>query len=352
MSDHRAAWPHQTGRAGTQAVPQPRLGATVWRAHGTRFSRREFVRLSALGAAGAGSAAPGTALGAVGQADSLSHPQRPPLGLVTYLIGRDMDLEALISLCETTGLECLELRSTHAHGVEPSISAEERQAVRERFAQTSVLLFSLGSACEYHSPDEAVVRQNMESTKAFCQLAHDVGALGVKVRPNGLPDGVPVEQTLRQIGEALRECGEFAAELGTEVWLEVHGSGTSHVPHIRTIMDIADHPQVGVCWNCNGSDIVDGSIRESFLLVRDRIRTLHIHDLYTNDYPWKELFSLLVETRFGGPDRNVGPAHGWALCEMGESSDPERVMHYYRALYDALYAEAAREARLKSGLRE
>jgi len=293
------------------------------------LSRRHFVRAGALGAGGA------ALLGAEPRspAQDATPPTRPPLGLVTYNIGRSLDLEGLIGLAEATGLECLELRTTHAHGVEPTLTPEQRQAVRERFAQTRVRLLSLGTTCEYQSPDPAVVRQNIETTKAFVQLAEEVGALGVKVRPNGLPEGVPVEQTLRQIGEALRECGDFAAQHHVEIWLEVHGAGTSQVPHIRTIMEAANRPTVGVTWNCNGTDLVDGSIRETFVLVRDWIRTLHIHDLYSTDYPWRELFALLVETRFGG----------WALCEMDESADPQRVMHYYRALYDALWDEVARE---------
>ena len=37
----------------------------------------------------------------------------------------------------------------------------------------------------------------------YCQLAADVGAPGVKVRPNGLPDSVPEQTTLEQIGNSL-----------------------------------------------------------------------------------------------------------------------------------------------------
>ena len=33
------------------------------------------------------------------------------------------------------------------------------------------------------------------------------GALGVKVRPNGIPKDVPEEKTIAQIGASLRECG-------------------------------------------------------------------------------------------------------------------------------------------------
>jgi len=248
------------------------------------------------------------------------------LGLVTYNMAKDWDIPTIIQKCRATGFEGVELRTTHAHGVEPSISQARRREVRQMFADSGVVLWGLGTVCEFHAPDQAVVRQNVEMCKSFVVLARDVGAKGVKVRPNALPEGVPVEQTLEQIGRALRECGAFAADHGVEIWLEVHGSGTSHPPHIRTIMDHCAHPQVGVCWNSNLTDIKDGSVREYFRLLEKDIKSCHITELCDARYPWRELFGLLKQA---GYDR-------FTLAEIPGSSDPERVMRYYKALWDEL----------------
>ncbi|HEX6972492.1 MAG TPA: TIM barrel protein [Limnochordia bacterium] len=252
------------------------------------------------------------------------------LGLVTYNIARDWDLATLIEKCTALGFEAVELRTTHAHGVEPELSAAARREVRQRFADSPVRLLSLGTTCEYHAPDPAELERQIERTAAFIRLAADVGALGVKVRPNGLPAGVPVEKTLQQIGEALARCGAIAAEHGVEVWLEVHGRGTQELPNIRRIMEHAAHPQVGVCWNSNPTDVVDGSIDATFAMVRDRIRSVHITEL-TNDYPWRRLFQLLTES---GYDR-------YTLAEIGASADAERLLRYYAALWRTLTESAA-----------
>lgn len=247
------------------------------------------------------------------------------LGLVTYLLGKDWDVPTLIKNCAATGFEGVELRSTHAHGVEPSLGERERAEVQARFADSEVELVGLGSACEYHSPDPAVVRRNIEETKAFVKLCHDVGGSGVKVRPNGLPEGVPVERTLDQIGRALRECAEFGEGYGVAIRLEVHGRETSRLDHIRAIMDVADHPGAVVCWNSNATDLEQGSLDRTFHLVADKIGTVHIHDLY-DPYPYDRLFELLKERSF----------EGYCLSESPASSDPVRVMHYYRALWDRM----------------
>jgi len=248
------------------------------------------------------------------------------LGLVTYMWGAEWDLPTVIKNCAETGFAGVELRSGHKHGVEPTLTPAERREVAQRFADSPVELAGLGSACEYHSADPAVVRKNIEETKAFIRLCHDCGGTGVKVRPNGLPPEVPVAKTLEQIGRALDETASFGADYGVEIRLEVHGRGTSELPHIRSIMDAAEHPGAVVCWNSNATDLSGEGLEHNFNLVKDRLGTIHIHDL-VSDYPWPQLFALLKGANFTG----------WTLLEEGNpTADPIRVMKYYRQLWEQL----------------
>jgi sugar phosphate isomerase/epimerase len=247
------------------------------------------------------------------------------LGLVTYNLAHDWDLPTIIERCKATGFEGVELRTTHAHGVEPSLGKAQRAEVRKRFEDSGVVLWGLGSICDFHSDDPAAVKQNIETCKEFVLLAKDLGVKGVKVRPNGLQEakGIPVEKTLDQIGNALRECGKFGADQGIEIWLEVHGQGTYHPPYIRKILDVCAHPSVGACWNSNDGDIKDGSVKEYFELLKPNIKSCHINELWRPDYPWREFLGLLKKS---GYDR-------FTLAEIPESPDAERVMRYYRALW-------------------
>src|SRR5262245_59534529 len=172
----------------------------------------------------------------------VSGQSRMKLGTVTYNLAKDWNIETIIKYCSEAKFEGVELRTTHAHGVEVTLSKQQRAEVKKRFADSPVLLWSLGSAFDYHTLDQSKLRKDIEATKEYIILAQDVGATGVKVRPNGLPKEVPVEKTLEQIGKSLQEIGKFAAGYNQQVRLEVHGSGTSHLPHIRKIIDIADHP--------------------------------------------------------------------------------------------------------------
>jgi len=154
-------------------------------------------------------------------------------------------------------------------------------------------------------------------------LAQDVGASGIKVRPNGLPKEVPKEKTLEQIGRALREIGEFGAQHGVAIRLEVHGAETSLVPNIKTILDAAGHANVGACWNSNDTDLEGQGFDANFNLIKDKIISVHMRDLFLDHYPFRKLLAGLGANGY----------RGYCLAEIPASPDPIRIMKYYRALW-------------------
>lgn len=285
-------------------------------------TRREFLQagtaLAGLGLLGA------SAQGAEAkESPSFARKATMKLGTVTYNLAKDWDITTIIKNCTQAKFEGVELRTTHAHKVEVNLSATERAEVKKRFADSPVELFSLGSAFEYHTPDASKLRADIEATKAYIQLAHDVGATGVKVRPNGLPKEVPVEKTLEQIGRSLGELGKFGAELGQQIRLEVHGTGTSLLPNIRKILDASQNANVGITWNSNQTDLDGAGFDANFDSVKDRIFCVHMRDLYLDEYPFRRLLTRLNEIGF----------KGYCLAEIPESTDPVRVMRYFRSLW-------------------
>ncbi len=296
-------------------------------------SRKDFFKTAALAAAGLATGQLGAA-----EAKPAAKPEPKPaekplrymrLGMVTYNLGKDWDIPTIIKNCTEARFQGVELRTSHKHGVEVSLTKAQRHEVQSRFEDSPVELHSLGSAFDFHTPDQAKLRKDIESAKEYLVLAHDVGARGIKVRPNALPKEVPPEKTLLQIGKSLAELGDFATGYGMEIRLEVHGTETSLLPNIKKIMNAANHPMVGVCWNSNDTDLAGDGFEKNFDLVKDKIKLVHLRDIYLDTYPFRRLFQRLNDMEYAG----------YVLAEIPESPDAVRVMKYFRALWLAYQDE-------------
>jgi hypothetical protein len=73
---------------------------------------------------------------------------------------------------------------------------------------------------------------------------------------------------------------------------------------------------------------VNGSVRQSFELLRPWVRNCHINEL-ASDYPWRELFTLLRESWY----------ERYTLCEAADNPQPERFLRWYKALWTELNRE-------------
>jgi hypothetical protein len=309
----------------------------------SKMSRRGF--LQATGAAGAGALVAGLSTRALAAkkpkapaepaAEKAPDPNGPKfrLGIVTYNIAATWDLPTILKVLPAAGVRLVEFRTTHKHGVEPSLSKEQRQTVKKQCADAGVTIWGSGTVCEFHSANPAEVQKNIETCKQFIDLVKDLGGNGVKVRPNGLRKDVPPEQTLEQIGKALIPCGQAAADAGLQVYVEIHGKETANCAMMKKVMEACGHPKVGLCWNSNASDVVKGSVAENFQLVRPWLMSCHINELWkdaTGEYPYRELFRLMRETAY---DKVT-------LCEVGKvSPDPvmgEEILRYYKAMWTEL----------------
>lgn len=265
-------------------------------------NRRQFLRTSAIATIGLGMSNPLFA-------SSTANPSEMKFGLVTYQWGKDWDLPTLIKSCEITGYEGIELRTQHAHSVETTLSVAERAEVKKRFADSPVTNVGYGSNWEYHSPDSAELKWNIDQTKEYIKLCYDTGASGIKVKPNTLPAGVPREKTIAQIAASLNEVGKFASDFNQLIRVEVHGRITQELPNMKAIFDQVTEKNVKICWNCNQTDLNPPGLEHNFNLVKQWLGdTVHVHNLTKDDYPYKPFFNLLNDANY----------KGWILLEDGE----------------------------------
>jgi len=290
------------------------------------ISRRGFM---AAGAAALLAGGPTASCMAMGVSPRPAAKMR--FGLVTWLWAKDWNLPTLIANCEKSGLLGVELRTTHAHGVERDLTGEQRRRVRERFAESRVELVGIGSNERFDSPDPEKLAASIEATKAFVKLSRDVGGSGVKVKPDSFHEGVPREKTIEQIGESLHKVAAFAADYGQQIRLEVHG-GCAELPTIKAIIEAADHPNARVCWNSNRQDLAGAGLEYNFNLVRPWFGdTAHVRELNDPEYgyPYPKLIELLVKIKY----------KGWVLLEaFTKPADRVEAMKEQKRIFEEMTA--------------
>ncbi|MHC4570281.1 MAG: hypothetical protein ACYTE3_31575 [Planctomycetota bacterium] len=75
----------------------------------------------------------------------------------------------------------------------------------------------------------------------------------MRVFPNSFHDGIPHEQTISQIADAVNIVGAFAAGCGQQVRLEAHGN-VGELPTLRAIMEQVTQPSVRLKLNSSTKD--------------------------------------------------------------------------------------------------
>lgn len=258
-----------------------------------QFTRRMFIASGALALA-AGPAQLAAALRSAAPGAGIRY------GMVTYLWGKDIPLDDLLMACADAGLEGVELRTGHAHGVEPALDAAARRNIRARFSQSPVALVGLGSDERFDSPDSSRLAASIAATRAFLELSADVGGSGVKVKPDSFHQGVDRNTTIAQIGRALDELAPVAEKLGQELRLEVHG-GCADPSIIARIMEYTESPSVRICWNSNPQDLRGKGLHAHFALLRPKFgRTMHVPVTANADYPLADLVDLVRRSDYRG----------------------------------------------------
>jgi len=289
------------------------------------LSRRNFIQKSLVA---------GVGLAAINPLSAWAKPEKSEmrLGLVTYQWAKDWDLPTLIANCVKSGVLGVELRTEHAHGVETKLNAAQRTEVKKMFADSPVTCIGYGTNFEYHSPDLAKLRINIDQTKEYIKLCKDIGASGIKVKPNDLPAGVEKEKTIAQIAASLNEVGKFAHDYGQLVRVEVHGNKTQELPNMKAIFDQVTEKNVKMCWNCNDQDLLPPGLEGNFNSVKKWFGdTVHVREFNVGNYPYKQLFDLFTGIGY----------NGWILLEARtEPADKIAALKEQLALFNQLVASS------------
>jgi len=167
----------------------------------------------------------------------------------------------------------------HKHNISSKMAADERRRALNLIEQNGIEFSSIATQVRIGSPDENERRLNMKQGKAYAILARDLESKvirifvanqpGVTTTSEGKTSGL-TDEILDRVAEDLCELGEYGYPYCVTPAIEEGHPFKSDA--LRLLLDRADTENAGVIWNRSEID------RESFLLLRGNIISIHAHN--------------------------------------------------------------------------
>ena len=190
----------------------------------------------------------------------------------------DLTLREMLDAAEKFGYGGLEPRidAKHAHGIEVSLTQEERNAVCSQVASSSVDLCCLASSARFADPDTC--SSNLESTRHELDLTADLGIPLLRIFGGRFPPGMERSEAIDNLSEAFTSLTEQAEDCNTVLCLETHDAWCNP-HHIAQVLRQVNHRCVAANWDVLHPVRAEGlSLQESLEILSTWVRHVHIHD--------------------------------------------------------------------------
>jgi sugar phosphate isomerase/epimerase len=221
-----------------------------------------------------------------------------------------LSLDETLTVAGDYGYDGIEPRldAQHAHGIEVSATALERNTIRRLVDESDAELACLATSLSYADPakSQGMVAQTHERI----DLAGDLAVPALRVFGGQIPAGVSREQAIQQLVDSLTAVGDHAGERGVTICLETHDDWCNPA-HVATVLRRVNHPAVAANWDImhpvrTGKATMD----QAFEALRPWIRHLHVHDgggtdlrfmsIGTGDIDHRRAMELLLGADYGG----------------------------------------------------
>lgn len=164
----------------------------------------------------------------------------------------------------------------HKAGVELTLSAEARSALKLRFAGEGLSICSIATGVRFAMEDAAERAKQAEILRKYIDLAADLGCPHVRTFGGAAPDVEPT-RIVKYMAETIRPVLAQAQARGVTVLLETHDDWCNAV-WVRALIREVNHPHYQALWDIMHTQRFFETPAESFEILKPHIRHLHVHD--------------------------------------------------------------------------
>lgn len=195
----------------------------------------------------------------------------------------EWDIDTIVREAARLGYHGVEIRieSGHKHGVELSLTPEQRAEVRRKFEDAGVAVSCVATSVRFSSDDPAERARMRDHAKACVDLAADLNSEHIRVFGGVIPEGVDKAECKAYVAESLAEIGPHGAAAGVWICLETHDDFSLAADVCDTLAQ-ADAPGLAAAWDWQHPFTRGESIEESFGYLENWVEHTHVHDVIRN----------------------------------------------------------------------
>ena len=194
----------------------------------------------------------------------------------------ELSLQEALDLAKRHGYDGLEPRTDgkQKHGVEVSADKAQRAEIRKMAEASGIALCCVAASIKYSDPLETASR--VEQTRAYIDLASDVGSPCLRVFGGPIPSGMPRAQSADAIVEALKHISDHAWKKQVTVCVETHDDWCDP-EDLADVLRRVNHPAVACNWDImHPVRVANTSMVAAGTILRNYIKHVHIHDCVNN----------------------------------------------------------------------
>jgi sugar phosphate isomerase/epimerase len=135
--------------------------------------------------------------------------------------------------------------------VRPELQPDQLAKRRQELDRAGFQVCGLASSVHLHDDDDDLYAGHIRDGIDYLALAQSLGAGFIRIFGDVLPPASEPAQRKRrmqQIADGLKKLGDAAGPRGVQVLIETHGDFSATAPNLE-LMQLVDHPHVGVLWD-------------------------------------------------------------------------------------------------------
>lgn len=190
----------------------------------------------------------------------------------------EANFDELLQIAKLNGYDGIEPRivSGHKHGIETDADKAYLKQAKEKAMEKGISICCIATSCMFANPETQ--SDNIEQAKRSIELAAALASPSIRVFGGAIPANVERKRSFELVVEALKKLSDFALSHNVTICLETHDSWCNP-EHVADLMENCKHPSIAVNWDIMHPVLTaDYSIENSFNILKNRIKHVHIHD--------------------------------------------------------------------------